>query len=569
MHQCSLSHGVSPFFERPPHRLVGDRGHDTSDDQPIRQQLHRPDRALIGRRRAGQRDQVGLASCIQSPASAWARFLRQRPVEPALNEAAPDPLDGAHRAPHRCRRFVVQAVLIGRQQHTRARQSSRRRPALAQRRQQLLPLLHGQIHSVSLRAHRFLHRPQAVSGTTYHNYDISGGGPLVQCTAMTSDRLVLDGLGIDTRLVHLGRDESDPTGALVPPIHLAAAFARGSLDEQPAFAYSRRGNPTRTALENTLAALHGASRAFAFGSGMGAVTGVAMLLEAGARVILPDDVYSNTHRLFTALLQVNKINPIFIDLTDLSHLDRALREPAAMIWLESPTNPSMKVLDIAAIAGRARSAGIPVAVDNSYASPYFQKPLALGATIVIESTTKYLNGHDDIMGGAVMTSDTELAERLALIQYVGGAVPSPFDCWLLLRGIKTLALRMERHQENALAVAEFLSQHPAVRAVRYPGLPSDPGHEIAKRQMTGFSGMVTFELAGDPDEARRVVGATRLFQLAGGLGGVESLISYPALGSGASQAGTAMAPSLAMVRLSVGIESKRDLIDDLAQALQR
>jgi cystathionine gamma-synthase len=384
---------------------------------------------------------------------------------------------------------------------------------------------------------------------------------------MTSQRLDLEQLGVDTRLVHLGRDESDPTGALVPPIHPAAAFARGSLDEQPAFAYSRRGNPTRKALETTLAALHGGRHAFAFGSGMGAVAGAAMLLEAGARVVLPDDVYSNTHRLFTALLPVNKIRPDFVDLTDLAEVDRALREPAAMVWLESPTNPSMKVLDIAAISERARARGIPVAVDNSYASPYFQRPLALGATLAIESTTKYLNGHDDLMGGAVVTDDPALAERLALIQYVGGAVPSPFDCWLLLRGIKTLALRMERHQENAFAVAEFLSGHPKVRSVRYPGLPSDPGYAIARRQMSGFSGMVTFELAAGAEAARRLVGSTRLFQLAGGLGGVESLISYPALGSGASQAGTAMAPSLAMVRLSVGIESKQDLIDDLARSL--
>jgi cystathionine beta-lyase/cystathionine gamma-synthase len=386
---------------------------------------------------------------------------------------------------------------------------------------------------------------------------------------MTSQRLDLDRLGIESRLVHLGRDASDPTGALVPPIHPAAAFARDSLDDQPAFAYSRRGNPTRKALETALAALHGARHAFAFGSGMGAVTGAAMLLEAGARVVLPDDIYSNTHRLFTSLLPANKIRPEFVDLTDLAQVDRALREPAEMVWLESPTNPSMKVLDIAAISERARARGIPVAVDNSYASPYFQKPLALGASVVIESTTKYLNGHDDLMGGAVVTDDDALAERLALIQYVGGAVPSPFDCWLLLRGLKTLALRMERHQENAFAVAEFLSGHPKVGCVRYPGLPSDPGHAIARRQMSGFSGMVTFELAAGAEAARRVVGSTRLFQLAGGLGGVESLISYPALGSGASQAGTAMAPSLSMVRLSVGIESKQDLIDDLAQALDR
>jgi cystathionine gamma-synthase len=384
---------------------------------------------------------------------------------------------------------------------------------------------------------------------------------------MPPHRPPFDDLGIETRLVHLGRDESDQTGALVPPIHPAAAFARGSLDEQAIYGYSRRGNPTRAALERTLAALHGGKRAFAFGSGMGAVTAAAMLLEAGDRVILPDDVYSNTHRLFTSLLPANKICPDFVDLTDLDRLDRALEQPAAMVWLESPTNPSMKVLDIAAIAERASAKKIPVAVDNSYASPYFQRPLALGATVVIESTTKYLNGHDDIMGGAIVVDDEAIAERLGLIQYVGGAVPSPFDCWLLLRGIKTLALRMERHQENALAVARFLEGHPKVRGVRYPGLSSDPGHAIAKRQMTGFSGMVTFELAAGAEAARKVVGSTRIFQLAGGLGGVESLISYPAMGSGASQAGTAMAPSLAMVRLSVGIESTQDLIDDLARAL--
>jgi cystathionine gamma-synthase len=374
-------------------------------------------------------------------------------------------------------------------------------------------------------------------------------------------------MSIETQLVHLGRDESDPTGALVPPIHPAAAFARGSLDEHPAYAYSRRGNPTRAALERTLASLHGAKHAFAFGSGMGAVTGAAMLLRADDRVILPDDVYSNTHRLFTSLLPGTRVRPEFLDLTDLAVVDRALAEPAAMVWLESPTNPSMKVLDIAAISERARAKGVPVAVDNSYASPYFQRPLALGADIVIESTTKYLNGHDDIMGGAVIVDDDALAERLGLIQYVGGAVPSPFDCWLLLRGIKTLALRMERHQQNALAVARFLSEHPKVASVRYPGLESDPGHAIAKRQMSGYSGMVTFELKAGPSAAKAIVGRTRIFQLAGGLGGVESLISYPAMGSGASQAGTAMAPSLSMVRLSVGIESTQDLIDDLSQAL--
>lgn len=386
---------------------------------------------------------------------------------------------------------------------------------------------------------------------------------------MARERIDLDAARIETRVVHLGHDSTDTTGALVPPIHPTAAFAREALEPPAQFVYSRRGNPTRQALEATLASLHGARYAFAFGSGIAAVTAVAMLLESGDRVILPDDVYTNTHRLYTTMLPANKIRPDFVDMTDLARVDRALAEPAALVWLESPTNPSMKVIDIAAVAERAHARGIPVAVDNSYASPYFQKPLTLGADIVMESTTKYLNGHDDIMGGAVLTNGGALAERLYTIQYVGGAVPSPFDCWLLLRGIKTLALRMERHQENAFAVAEFLASHSRVTNVRYPGLPSDPGHAIARKQMSGFSGMVTFEMKAGAEAARKVVESTHLFQLAGGLGGVESLISYPAMGSGASQMGTAIAPSASLVRLSIGIEHRQDLIDDLAQALER
>ena len=378
----------------------------------------------------------------------------------------------------------------------------------------------------------------------------------------------LDRLAIETRVVHLGRDETDATGALVPPIHPAAAFARESLEQTPAFTYSRRGNPTRKALEAALGALHGAKHSFAFGSGIAAVTAVAMLLKSGDRVLFPDDVYSNTHRLYTTILPGFGIRHEFVDMTDLGVVERALGEPTAMVWLESPTNPSMKVIDIAALAERAAARGIPVAVDNSYASPYFQRPLELGAQIVMESTTKYLNGHDDLMGGAVLLNDDALAERLHVVQYVGGAVPSPFDCYLLLRGMKTLALRMERHQQNALSVAEFLAGHPRVTNVRYPGLPSDPGHAIAKRQMSGFSGMLAFEMRDGPEAARRVVGRTHIFQLAGGLGGVESLISYPAMGSGASQVGTAIAPSMSLVRLSVGIEHARDLIDDLRQALE-
>jgi cystathionine gamma-synthase len=384
---------------------------------------------------------------------------------------------------------------------------------------------------------------------------------------VTREQLDLDAAGLETRIVHLGRDASDSTGALVPPIHPAAAFARDRVDEPGTFGYSRRGNPTRKALENALARLHGGKHCFTFGSGMGAVTAAAMLLRSDDRIILPDDLYTNTHRLFTQLLPDKRIAPEFVDLTCLENLDRALESPAGMLWLESPTNPSMKVIDIAGASARARARGVLTAVDNSYCSPYFQRPLDLGADIVVESTTKYLNGHDDLMGGAVIVNDDALADRLNLLQYVGGAVPSPFDCWLLLRGMKTLALRMERHQSNALAIARFLESHPRVQSVRYPGLPSDPGHDVAKRQMSGFSGMIAFEVRGGAAAAKKVVDATRLFQLAGGLGGVESLINYPATGSGASQAGTKLAPSLALVRLSVGIENVTDLVDDLRRAL--
>ena len=368
-------------------------------------------------------------------------------------------------------------------------------------------------------------------------------------------------------MVHLGHDETDQAGGVVPPIHPAAAFARRGLETSQAFVYSRRGNPTRAALESALAALHHGTHGFAFGSGMAAVTAVAQMLRSGDRVILPDDVYGNTHRLYTEVLPAVGVKPEFHDFTNLNVVDRVLATPVALLWLESPTNPQLRVLDLAELARRAHQVGTLVAVDNSFASPYLQRPLDLGADIAVESTTKYLNGHDDIMGGAVIVKDAALAEQLARIQYVGGAVPSPFDCWLLLRGMRTLALRMERHQESALAIATWLHEHPSVARVNYPGLPTDPGHAIARKQMTGFSGMISFEVAGGFAAARRVVESTRLFTLAGGLGGVESLISHPGSQSQASQAGTTLAVPAGLVRLSVGIETVTDLIADLDQAL--
>ena len=373
---------------------------------------------------------------------------------------------------------------------------------------------------------------------------------------------------VETWTIHAGIDASDTTGALVPAIHPAAAYVRPALDEPGEFTYSRRGNPTRATLEHVLAALHGARRAVAFGSGMAAVTAVGQLLESGSHVVLPDDVYGNTHRLYTLILPAQKITVDFVDYTDHDAVERVIRPTTRMLWIETPTNPTQNIVDLRAMAELAHSRNVLVAVDNSWLSPYFQQPLKFGVDLVVESTTKYLNGHDDVMGGAVLTNDVELGDRLAFLQYVAGAVPSPFDCWLLLRGLKTLAVRMDRHQANALAVARFLALHPRVERVYYPGLPEHPGYAIARQQMRGSGGMVSFEVRGDRETARRVAEGTRLFRLASGFGGVESLIAHPLTMTHASQVGLAIAPSERLLRLSVGIEAEADLLADLSAALE-
>src|SRR5437868_11926081 len=311
---------------------------------------------------------------------------------------------------------------------------------------------------------------------------------------------------IETWVIHAGADPTDTTGAVVPGIQPSTAYVRPALDEPGEFIYSRRNNPTRAALERVLAGLHGAERAVAFGSGMAAVSAVAQLLSAGSHVLLPDDVYGNTHRLYTLILPAQDIAVDFVDYTDAKAVEDAIRPNTRMLWVETPTNPTQNIVDLAVVAELARRHDVLVAVDNSWLSPYFQRPLQFGADLVVESTTKYLNGHDDLMGGAVLTNDAALGDRLAFLQYVGGAVPSPFDCWLLLRGLKTLAVRMDRHQANALAVARFLTRHPTVERVYYPGLPEHPGYAVARRQMRGSGGMVSFEVRGDRDPARRVAG---------------------------------------------------------------
>jgi cystathionine beta-lyase/cystathionine gamma-synthase len=369
---------------------------------------------------------------------------------------------------------------------------------------------------------------------------------------------------LETWTIHT---DMDPTGALVPPIYPAVGYVRPRLDEPGEFIYSRRDHPTRHALEKVLARLHGAERAVAFASGMAAVTAVGQLLPAGSHVLLPDDVYGNTHRLYTLILPEQRIEVDFVDYTDLDAVRRKVRPTTRMLWVETPTNPTQNIVDLQAVGELGRAHGALVAVDNSWLSPYFQQPLAFGVDLVVESSTKYLNGHDDVLGGAVLTNVAELGERLAFLQYVGGAVPSPFDCWLLLRGLKTLAVRMDRHQRNALAVATFLVHHPKIAAVHYPGLPEHPGRDIVQKQMRGAGGMVSFEVRGDRDAARRVAEATQLFKLASGFGGVESLIAHPLTMTHASQVGLDIAPGERLLRLSVGLEAEADLLADLDHAL--
>ncbi len=375
---------------------------------------------------------------------------------------------------------------------------------------------------------------------------------------------------VDTLVVHLpSTDPSDTTGGVAVPIYPAAAFTRPDPDAHGEWMYSRRGNPTRAAVERTIAHLHSGTHAFAFGSGMAAVTAAAELAPDSAVVLVDTEVYGNSFRWFTEVVAKSRLTARFVDMADLGQVHEAIHD-AGMIWVESPTNPSLKIVDLTKLAAMAQDHGAISVLDNSLSSPYFQRPLEQGFDVVVESTTKYLNGHDDIMGGAVVVNDERLAERLYQVQYVGGWVPSPFDCWLLLRGMKTLALRLERQASNATALAHFLKAHPAVQRVNYPGLEDHPGHDVAVRQMHGgFGGMLSFIVKAGPDAAKTVCGATRIFQLAAGLGGVESLIAYPATMSHASQQGTPFAVDPSLIRLSAGIEHPGDLRKDLEQALHR
>jgi cystathionine gamma-synthase len=380
--------------------------------------------------------------------------------------------------------------------------------------------------------------------------------------------------GFETLAIHAGQEPDPLTGAVVPPIYQVSTFKQDGVGGlRGGYEYSRSANPTRRALEECLAALEGGAAALAFASGMAASDCVVRATcRPGDRVLIPHDAYGGTFRLFDKVFAGWGVGYEPVAMSDLAAVRAALAPgagagPVKLVWVETPTNPLLSIADIAALAALAHDAGALLVVDNTFASPYLQQPLALGADVVIHSSTKYLGGHSDIVGGAVVTADAGLADSLAFLQNATGAVAGPFDAWLTLRGIKTLAVRMDRHSASALRVAEMLASHPAVAQVYYPGLDTHPGHEAAVKQMRGMGGMVSFRAAGGPDEAVAICGRTRLFTLAESLGGVESLIEHPARMTHASVAGSALEVPADLIRLSVGLESCDDLLEDLRAAL--
>ena len=375
-------------------------------------------------------------------------------------------------------------------------------------------------------------------------------------------------LHLETLAVHAGVEPDPASGAVMTPIYQTSTYAQDDVAQHKGYEYSRTDNPTRTALQVALAALEGGRYALAFASGMAAIDTVLRLIKPDEHVVCGNDVYGGTFRLFDKVLSAYGLEFSYVEMADLEAVAAAVRDNTRLIWLETPTNPLLKLADIAAIARIAHAANAWLGVDNTFASPILQRPLNLGADIVVHSTTKYIGGHSDLVGGAVVLNDTAVYEQLKFLQNAVGAVPGPMDCFLTLRGIKTLALRMGAHCRNATQVAQFLADHPAVADVIYPGLESHPQHELAQRQMAGPGGMVSLTLHGGETAARILAGHTQLFTLAESLGGVESLIELPAPMTHASVAASPLAVDPGLVRLSVGIENAQDLIADLAQALQ-
>ncbi|HEY2645256.1 MAG TPA: cystathionine gamma-synthase [Galbitalea sp.] len=379
-------------------------------------------------------------------------------------------------------------------------------------------------------------------------------------------------LGFSTRAIRAGQDFDPTTGAVVPPVYLSSTFVQDGIGGfRGGYEYARGGNPTRTSLETLLASLEGGSHAYSFASGLAAEDALLRaVLRPGDHIVMGNDVYGGTHRLVDRVFVPWGVSIVTVDMSDLDAVRAAVADKQThVLWIETPSNPLMKISDIAALVELGHASGTIVVVDNTFASPYLQQPLGLGADVVVHSTTKYLGGHSDVLGGAVIVNDEELAEKVGFLQFGVGAVSGPLDAWLTVRGIKTLAVRMDRHSSNAQAIAEALVGHPKLDAVYYPGLPTHAGHEVAARQMSGFGGMLSVALKGGASAARRFAESTEVFQLAESLGGVESLIGYPSEMTHASVRGTALEVPDNIVRLSVGIEDVADLLADVEQALDR
>ncbi len=373
-----------------------------------------------------------------------------------------------------------------------------------------------------------------------------------------------------TKAIHAGQEPDPSTGAIMTPIYQTSTYAQTGMGEHKGFEYARTGNPTRSALEACIAALENGTHGLAFASGMAAESAVLSLLSAGDHMISCDDLYGGSYRIFERIMRRYNVETSYVTAGNVAEYEKAIRPNTKLIWLETPTNPLLRLVDIRAVAEIAHRHNLLLVVDNTFSSPYFQQPLELGADIVLHSTTKYINGHSDVVGGAVVTSNEEVYEALKFHQNAAGAVPGPFDVWLTMRGIKTLAVRMRQHEENAYSVARFLMEHKRVEKVYYPGLPSHPDHELAKQQMSGFGGMVSFQIKGTLADVEQVVRRFKVFTFAESLGGVESLVCHPATmthGSIPKDIREARGLGDTLLRLSVGIEDIEDILGDLEQAL--
>jgi cystathionine gamma-lyase len=377
-------------------------------------------------------------------------------------------------------------------------------------------------------------------------------------------------LGFGTLAIHAGQSPDPTTGAVMTPIFQTSTYVQESPGKHKGYEYSRTDNPTRTAYQACVASLEGAKHALAFASGLATTDAILHLLKAGDHVLCCDDVYGGTFRIFDKVFSRLGIEFSFVDFSDLNRAESAFRPNTKLLWMETPTNPMLKILDIAHLTSMARKKNVISVVDNTFMSSYFQKPLQLGADIVVHSVTKYMNGHSDVVGGVLATNDTNLFNQLKFLQNAIGAIPSPMDCFLIMRGLKTLHIRMERHAQNAMEIARYLEKHPQVERVIYPGLESHPQHALARRQMSGFGGMITFFIRGGLEEARTFLEKVSIFSLAESLGGVESLIEHPAIMTHASiplESRKALGIHDNLVRISVGIEDVADLKADLGQAL--